>query len=322
MPAFSATASSASSRATDWAASARTCAVSSSGVWPVVCEVRLGRDARGSRASGRSRSAARARAPRRAAPRASTPEARTSSSTAAARKSASISLVDRRPDPPLDVRAQLGERVELAGRARELVVGLRQHLLVDVLDRHVDRASRSRRRASSAPCACRRRRAPTSAVSISPSSRPEPSSIDRVGLALAVRAAEVDDERVALARLAVVGGHELGDRACERVDLVPDELLGDDRLGARHLEASSSRRSPGVGCTSTVALKRPRLALARTGARSRTRASRRAQPRPRGGAPEPAADVRLDRLGPEALLADVRDAAPAAAPSPCGSLGS
>ena len=35
MPALSATASSASSRATDWAASARICAVSSSGVWPV-----------------------------------------------------------------------------------------------------------------------------------------------------------------------------------------------------------------------------------------------------------------------------------------------
>ena len=61
-------------------------------------------------------------------------------------------------------RPQLGERVELAGRARELVVDLRQHLLVDVLDRDVDRASRSRRRARSARCACRRRarrRAPT-----------------------------------------------------------------------------------------------------------------------------------------------------------------
>ena len=45
-------------------------------------------------------------------------------------------------------RAQLGERVELAGGARELVVERRQHLLLDLLDRHLDRSS-SPRRASS-----------------------------------------------------------------------------------------------------------------------------------------------------------------------------
>ena len=47
----------------------------------------------------------------------------------------------------LDVGAQLGQRVELARRARELVVELGQHLLLDLLDRDLDRAPSTRRRA-------------------------------------------------------------------------------------------------------------------------------------------------------------------------------
>ena len=44
------------------------------------------------------------------------------------------------PQSGLDVGAQLGDRLELRDGARELVVGGGQHLLLDLLDRHVDGA--------------------------------------------------------------------------------------------------------------------------------------------------------------------------------------
>ena len=143
-------------------------------------------------------------------------------------------------------------------------------------------------------------RAPTSACSISSTRRPRAELDDRVGLRLAVRAREIDDERVALARRAVVGGHELGDRAAERVELLLDELLGHLRLGARHLER---RPVDDLGCRLHLdrGAERPGLALARGQLEVVLRRRHRAQPRRRRSAPEPAADVRLDRLGPDAV---------------------
>ena len=103
-------------------------------------------------------------------------EARTSSSTAAARNAASISSSTAsrmRPSTSARHSAIVSNSV---GGAREVVVDLGQHLLVDVLDRDRRPSTRSRRRARSAPRGCRPTLAPTSAVSTSSTSRPLPSS--------------------------------------------------------------------------------------------------------------------------------------------------
>src|SRR5207247_9270568 len=50
--------------------------------------------------------------------------------------------VELPPEPALDVGAQLGEAVELAGSAREVVVERRQYLLLELLHRHVDGRAR------------------------------------------------------------------------------------------------------------------------------------------------------------------------------------
>ena len=144
-------------------------------------------------------------------------------------------LLDRDADAPLDVRAQLGERVELARRARQLVVDLRQHLLVDVLDGDRDggvglvgEVVRDLLRLPDA-------RADEGRLDLL-DEPPRPELDDRVRLRLARRALQVDDERVALPGRTVVGRHELGDGLPQRLELLVDELLRDLGLGARHLE--------------------------------------------------------------------------------------
>ena len=148
--------------------------------------------------------------------------------------------------------------------------------------------------------------APTSAASISGTRRPDPSSTTVSDWPVAVRAGEVDDDRVALLRRPVVGGHELGDRAAQRVDLRLDELLRDDRLRARHLE-----RRPVDDLRGRLHLdgraEGPRLRLAGRQLEVVLGCRDGAQARAGGGVPEPAADVRLDRLDPEPVAADVRE---------------
>ena len=146
-------------------------------------------------------------------------------------------LLDRRANPPFDVGAQLGERVELARGARELVVELRQHLLVDVLDGDVDRGAGLvrelvRRPPSSPPRS--RRSAP---ASISSTSRPEPSSTTVSDCASPDGLTQVDDERVAGLRAGrSSAGTSSATRLAQRLELLIDELLRDLGLGARHLE--------------------------------------------------------------------------------------
>ena len=183
-------------------------------------------------------------------------------------------LVDRGADPALDVRAQLGERVELARRAGELVVDLGQHLLVDVLDRHRRRRSRSRRRARSATFRVSPTRAPTSAGSISSTSWPRAELDDGVGLpspfAPARSTTSVSPSRAGRSSAGTSSATELrsassscwtsssGTSASARGHL---ERRPVDDLGRRlHLDGGAER---------------PRLPLAAPGARSRTRASRR-----------------------------------------------
>ena len=127
-------------------------------------------------------------------------EASTSASTAARAEGAVDLLLDGGAHAALDVGAQLGQRVELARRARQLVVDLGQHLLVHVLDGDAD-AQRSVSSASSySTSLVSPARAPTSAASISSTSRPEPSSTTVSDCVSPSGLSQVDDERVALLR--------------------------------------------------------------------------------------------------------------------------
>ena len=125
-------------------------ATSSSGVLAGHLQVRVERDAARLDLTARARAGARACAPRRAGPDTSTFDASTSASSDGAPElasSTSASTCSRMRC--LDVGAQLVERVELAGRARELVVELRQHLLLDLLHDGLDRHGLLRSPASS-----------------------------------------------------------------------------------------------------------------------------------------------------------------------------
>ena len=115
---------------------------------------------------------------------------------------------------------------------------------------------------------------------------------------------QVDDDRVALLCGAVVGGHQLRDGAPQRVELLLYELLGHLGLGAGHLEL---RPVDDLGGRLHLdrGRERPRLVVRR---RQRLELVLGRRHRPHAGAgrraPEPAADVRFDRLGPDAVLAD------------------
>ena len=168
-------------------------------------------------------------------PAGATFEAATSASTALARNGVLDLGVDGLAQPLLDVGAQLAERVELAGRAGELVVELRQHLLADLLDGDVDVRGRLVRELVG------------DALGLAGGSADErrldlldqpagPELDDSVALGLALGRDDVDDERVALLRGPVPGGHELGDGLAQRLELLRDELLRHLGLGLADLE--------------------------------------------------------------------------------------
>ncbi len=132
--------------------------------------------------------------------------------------------------PPLDVLAQLGERVELADGARELVVELGQLLLLDLLDGRLERLAVAV--GDLLRLACRH----ADEARLDLGDQPLGAELDHVvALALAV-ADEVDDDRVALARRPVLGGHEGRGRVAQQLELLIDHLLGDLGLCARHLQ--------------------------------------------------------------------------------------
>ena len=234
MPAFSATASSASSRATDCAASARICAVSTLRRLAGDLEVGLRRDAAARERADEAVRAARARASRRAGRPPCTFEAATSASTAAARNAASISSSSARGSAPRCRRAaRASVSNSLAERASSSSTsGSTFSLTCLTVTRHVAVGRRrARRRHPSSRRRSRRRAPPRSPRRAGPSRARRPC---RTGLAR--RADEVDDERVALLRRPVVGRDELRDglRAAPRAPArrAPRDL----GLGARHLE--------------------------------------------------------------------------------------
>ena len=118
---------------------------------------------------------------------------------------------------------------------------------------------------------------------------------DVVALRGAVVGDEVDDHGVAVGGRAALDGHELGDRALQRLELGLHGLLGHLGLVLRHLELRPVGRL-GLRLHLDGGREPPVLVIARRqlvvvlGLRDRVDA------RARRGAPEPAADVALDRL--------------------------
>ena len=141
IPHVSATASSASSRATDCAASAWSCAISAVSGAPVAAKYASGVMPR--RASERTKPfrSSRVRVST-SGPAGSMFDAVDQHVDGGCAEGRVDLLVDLLAQATFDVGTQLGDRVELARRARELVVDLGQHLLADRLQRHVDRRRR------------------------------------------------------------------------------------------------------------------------------------------------------------------------------------
>ena len=115
-------------------------------------------------------------------------------------------------------------------------------------------------------------------------------------------------------------GIELGDGALQRLELRGDRLLRHLGLVLRHLELRPVGRL-GLRLHLDGGREAPVLALARGQLVVELRLRDGVDAGARGGVPEPAADVALDRLGEETLLPDALHRGSAAAPCPCGSRG-
>ena len=126
---------------------------------------------------------------------------------------------------------------------------------------------------------------------------------DRVALRLALGRDDVDDEGVALLRRPLAGGDELGDRLAQRLELLGDELLGHLGVGPADLELGPvddvdlRLHGHGRGELPVRLVAGGELVVV---LRLRDGADARAG----GGVPEPAADVAVDRLGHDPLLAE------------------
>ena len=145
--------------------------------------------------------------------------------------------------------------------------------------------------------------APTSAASTSSTSRPEPSSTT------VSRCASPSGETMSTTsvspflRRPLAGGHELGDRLAQRLELLRDQLLRHLGVGLADLE---------LGPVDDVDLRlhghgRGELPVGLVPGRQLVvvlRLRDRPDPRAGGGVPEPAADVAVDRLGHDPLLAE------------------
>ena len=119
-------------------------------------------------------------------------------------------LLDRDANPPLDVSAKIGQGVELARGARQLVVDLRQHLLVHVLDGDRDGGGGVVRELVRHFLRLPHARTDESGLDLlHETTRPELD--DGVRLRLSGGALQVDDERIARPGRPVVRGHELRD---------------------------------------------------------------------------------------------------------------
>ena len=141
---------------------------------------------------------------------------------------------DRLAQPLLDLGAQLGERVELARRLRQVVVDLGEHGLLDLLERHQDVRGRLVRHREHDGLRLAGGHAGKRVVELV-----DQPAAPHLGHVVALRpdllALEVDDDRVAFLRR-TVDRDELGHGAAELLELGVDDLLGNLGLGLRHLE--------------------------------------------------------------------------------------
>ena len=228
-------------------------------------------------------------------------------------------LLDLLADALLEVRAQLGQRVELARRARELVVDRREDLLLHLLERDLDGALL-------AICEFEfdllglARRHPEDPLLDLLEHAAGADLHDVVTLRLAAGLDQVDDHGVrGLGRL--VGGRQLGDCEAQRLDLLVDDLGRDVRARVGNLEPLpvgdlDRRLDVHGGREAEVLVRCVRQLVGRIpdGQRAES-ASRRARcdTSPRCGSRPPPSTAALCRCA---------RAAPASAPSPCGSRGS
>ena len=206
--------------------------------------------------------------------------------------------------------------------ARQLVVEPRQHLLLDLLDVHLDRRRVDSSASSYATLFVSPGRGPMSAASTSSTSRPEPSSTT-VSRCASPSGETMSTTSVSPSRAGTpVGGTSSATDSRSASSSCVDELLRHLGRRAGRPRARASRRS------------RPSAARARSPGSSRPRRRRSGSSysycgcatgriRARGGGvPEPARDVAVDRLGVDPLLAEPLRRAPAAAPCRRGSPGS
>ena len=259
------------------------------------------------------------RARRRAGRSGSTSDAWTSVSTAASRKRMSISVLHLLAQPALDVAAQLGERVELARSARQVVVDRRQHLLLHVVQHDLDARGRLVGQLVARPTSSRRRHAAERAPR-SPRRAVRAELDDDVAARLARGSDDVDHDDVALTGRPAVDRRRARrpSRAAPRSPL--DQLL-------RHLRRR--RAAPRARPVRQLGRRLDRDGRREVGRRRPTRAgrSRSRAARSDGCAPSSAA---LRNQPPMWLViaSSIRAAhgrsgsrAPASAPCPCGNRG-
>ncbi len=126
---------------------------------------------------------------------------------------------------------------------------------------------------------------------------------DVVALRVAVLGDDVDDERVAVVGGTSLDRHEVGHRPLMLLEVLADDLLGHLDLGLRHLELRPVGRL-GVRLNRELRREAPVLVVGGRKVVVVARLLHRLDARARGGAPEPVADVGLDRLGIDAVAAD------------------
>src|SRR5579885_944 len=193
-------------------------------------------------------------------------------------------------DARLDVAAELGERLELGDGLREVVVRGRQHLLVQLLQRHRPGLAGAVRELPGDLAALSREHAPHRLLDlVDEALRAELEHV--VALAVAGGRDDVDDGDVAGLGGPRVDRREVAGRALQGLDLRRHRLLAELGPG---LDGELGGEAPVL-----VGARRQLVGVLGRAGRPHARA--------RDGAPEPVADVRVDGLAVDAPAADLRD---------------
>ena len=201
----------------------------------------------------------------------------------------------------LDVRLQLGERLELRRGAGEVVVERRQHLLLDLLDRGGEGLRRPVGELERHLLRLAGVHADEALLDLLHDRAA--AEIDDVVAPRLVLGHEVDHHRVLGSDRPVVDGNELGDRRPQRVELVLHELLRHLDLGDADLELLPVGQL-GLRLHRDGRGELPVLVLGGRQLEVELRLGHRAHAGARGRVPEPAADVALDGLGHQPLAAE------------------